>query len=75
MFYGDMKAANLLIYRDMRVKLGDFGISVKLSPSDIGADLEKYLIKGMTPGYVTEKIRDSFKSSSKVSKNDMFLCD
>ncbi len=29
-YFGDMKPDNLLIFRDMSVKLGDFGIYVKL---------------------------------------------
>lgn len=33
-YYGDMKAPNLLIFRDQRVKLGDLGISIKLDHDD-----------------------------------------
>lgn len=29
-YYGDMKPENLLIFRDYKVKLGDFGISIKI---------------------------------------------
>jgi len=32
-YYGDMKEANLLVFRDYKVKLGDFGISIKLDPT------------------------------------------
>ena len=31
-YYGDMKEANILVFRDYSVKLGDFGISIKLDP-------------------------------------------
>mmetsp|Transcript_22073 Transcript_22073/g.21259 ORF Transcript_22073/g.21259 Transcript_22073/m.21259 type:complete len:230 (+) Transcript_22073:379-1068(+) len=49
-YYGDMKEANLLVFRDYSVKLGDFGISLKLDENeDPGEDL--YDLKGVTPGY------------------------
>lgn len=28
-YYGDMKPQNVLVFMDMSVKLGDFGISIK----------------------------------------------
>jgi hypothetical protein len=70
-----MKAANLLIYRDLRVKLGDLGISVKISPKDIGGNLDKYKVKGMTKGYVTEKVEESFNDGNLCSKNELYMCD
>ena len=36
-YYGDMKPKNLLVFRDLTVKLGDFGISIKL-PYEAGDD-------------------------------------
>jgi hypothetical protein len=48
-----MKAANLLVFRDWKVKLGDFGISVKMNFSDKEGDTIQYEGKGMTSGYVT----------------------
>ena len=48
-----MKEANLLIFRDMKVKLGDFGISLKLSTKELEEENNtKYGIKGLTLGYV-----------------------
>ena len=29
-YYGDMKPQNILIFKDYSVKLGDFGVSIKL---------------------------------------------
>lgn len=56
LYYGDMKAANLLIFRDQRVKLGDLGISVRLDDKDVIGTDRKYYPKGMSEGYVTEAI-------------------
>jgi serine/threonine protein kinase len=47
-YYGDMKEANLLIFRDYSVKLGDFGISIKLKPEGDDDNKEKYQLKGLT---------------------------
>ena len=34
-YYGDMKPANLLIFRNQEVKIGDLGISIKMQPNDM----------------------------------------
>jgi hypothetical protein len=47
-----MKEANLLIFRDYSIKIGDFGISIKLKENWIDGD-DVYPLKGITPGYVT----------------------
>lgn len=52
-YFGDMKAANLLIFRTQKVKLGDLGISVKLDPTDTTGEVNQYYVKGKTAGYVT----------------------
>jgi len=49
-YYGDMKEANLLLFRDYSQKLGDFGISMKLN-EDADPDDELYELKGATLGY------------------------
>lgn len=54
-YYGDMKESNLLIFRNQKVKLGDFGISVKLDPDDEDDSERKYYAKGHTRGYITNK--------------------
>lgn len=57
-FYGDMKPENLLIFRDLKVKIGDFGISVKVNEKN--KDKKLFKIKGFTPGYVTAEIENAF---------------
>ena len=34
-YYADLKAANLLIFKSQEVKLGDLGISIKLDNDDL----------------------------------------
>ncbi len=62
-----MKPANLLIFRDQRVKVGDLGISIKLDDDD-DWDTPKYQLKGITKGYVTDEILSAFKKGNKLSK-------
>ena len=74
-FYGDMKAPNLLVFRDQRVKLGDLGISVKLNEDDIEGNEPMYYGKGMTEGYVTQHYEQAYKDEDAISKNDLYDCD
>jgi serine/threonine protein kinase len=53
-YYGDMKEANLLIFRDYSVKIGDFGISIKMKDNVKPGEADEYPIKGLTPGYITD---------------------
>lgn len=48
-YYGDMKPENVLIFRNYKVKVGDFGISFKME------ERSNYL-KGITPDYALDKI-------------------
>ncbi len=54
-YYGDMKEANLLIFRDYSVKIGDFGVSIKMKEPERlkEGEADEYEIKGLTPGYIT----------------------
>ena len=49
-----MKEANLLIFRDYSVKIGDFGISIKMKDNVKEGESDEYSIKGLTPGYINE---------------------
>lgn len=53
-YYGDMKPHNLLIFKDYRVKIGDFGVSIKI-PSDQNEQNSLY-IRGLTPKYCSQDI-------------------
>ena len=52
LYYGDMKGANLLVFRDGKVKLGDLGICIKTSNNKA----KTYPIKGGTEGYLNETV-------------------
>ena len=63
-YYGDLKPHNLLVFRDMSVKFGDFGISVKI-PDNADNSYKDY-IKGITANYAS---KTAFK---KYSNDDQF---
>ena len=69
-YYGDMKEANLLVFRDYQVKLGDFGVSLKLDP-ETDADEKAYMLKGATPGYTTLEL-DTLYSKNELYRNDYY---
>lgn len=54
----DLKPSNILVTRDGRVKLLDFGISKQLEALDTPADLTKTMFRLMTPAYAApEQLR------------------
>ncbi len=64
-----MKEANLLIFRDYSVKIGDFGVSIKMKeaiPDEEDASDDEYEIKGLTPGYITPMIESYFRDDCKM---------
>jgi len=50
--YCDMKPQNLLVFRNERVKLGDFGICIKLDPAT-----EDYQLNGISVEYCSPLIQ------------------
>ena len=65
-----MKPENLLIFKNFNVKLGDFGISIKL-PDNSYPDLEIPMIKGYTNDYISEKIKDNIKRGESFKVMDL----
>jgi hypothetical protein len=62
-----MKEANLLIFRNYQVKIGDFGVSIKMKDLPLKEDEpDEYEIKGLTPGYVTDMIQSYFKEECPI---------
>jgi len=68
-----MKEQNLLIFRDYSVKLGDFGISIKLKHND-DPDEEHYELRGLTKGYTIQSIAEN-GTEKNYSKNDLLMND
>jgi hypothetical protein len=71
-----MKEANLLIFRDFSVKIGDFGVSIKMKDLPLKeGESDEYEIKGLTPGYITDLIQTYFKDESKMERKDLIMND
>jgi hypothetical protein len=69
-----MKEANLLIFRDYSIKIGDFGISIKLRESWVDGE-DEYDLKGITPGYVTDIVKTQQANEDKVERKDLLRND
>ena len=54
-----MKEDNLLIFRDYQIKIGDFGISIKMNE---GNTENEYYLKGYTAGYINQKTKYNFSN-------------
>jgi hypothetical protein len=71
-----MKEANLLIFRDFSVKIGDSGVSIKMKDLPLKeGESDEYEIKGLTPGYITDLIESYFKEESKMERKDLIKND
>ncbi len=73
-----MKEANLLVFRDYSVKIGDFGISIKLD-EEASIEDEIYELKGVTMGYCKQNFADALSngtgecfSKAQLFENDYF---
>lgn len=72
-YFGDMKPENLLVFRNYKVKLGDFGVSIKL-PDNVKEDTEIYM-KGLTKEYSIPELYDKMADEEPVTKRDLWLND
>ncbi len=69
-----MKPANVLVFRDQRVKVGDLGTSIILDDDD-DLDTPKYILKGISKEYATSFMFKACEISIKVSKRQLFEAD
>lgn len=71
-YFGDMKPENLLVFRNMAIKLGDFGISMKLPD---GFKLEDTIsnLKGFTNGYSNETFTHACDNGGEITIRDLIL--
>jgi serine/threonine protein kinase len=61
-----MKPENLLIFKDYKVKIGDFGVSIKM-PAD-STDESTFNISGLTPFYSAKDINKLYQESVPLTK-------
>jgi serine/threonine protein kinase len=73
-YYGDMKPQNLLVFRDMSIKLGDFGVSVKV-PDNQNFDEEDLYIKGLTYDFSNKNITQKFHDDQRFSFKELIQND
>lgn len=59
LYFGDIKPYTLLIFKDLSVKLADFGVSVKI-PANASMD-DKLSLVGLTNSYSLEEVIYSYK--------------
>lgn len=69
-YYGDMKAANLLIYRNQEVKIGDMGICTKMN-KNASYDDEIYEVKGLTEGFANEETVNACQNNIDMCRNSL----
>jgi serine/threonine protein kinase len=67
-----MKPENLLIFKDYKVKLGDFGCSLKLNDDDSS---NEYCISGLTKFYSSDKALKAFNNSETLTKQELLTND
>ena len=58
LYYGDMKPANLLVYRNQFIKIGDFGTSIEMSMDEA----REYKLKGLTFSMSNERLLTAVNS-------------
>jgi serine/threonine protein kinase len=59
-----MKPENLLIFKDFKVKLGDFGCSLKLNNDDSST----YFISGLTKFYSSKETLKAYNENEPLTK-------
>lgn len=73
MYFGDMKPENLLVFRDYKVKLGDFGVSLKLP--DTCTDKTELYMRGGTKEYCIPKLYKIMENADPMTKKDLWMND
>jgi serine/threonine protein kinase len=69
-YFGGMKPQNLLVFRDYSVKIGDFGVSMKI-PNSSPMDEPLYDVKGLTLDFSKRSIIQKYMDSEKVSFREL----
>jgi hypothetical protein len=65
-----MKESNLLIFRDYSVKIGDFGVSIKMKGNPILSQEKDdlYTLKGITLNYVTDYVKSYYDNNENIER-------
>ena len=68
-----MKPENILIFKDYKVKLGDFGCAIKFSSDSTDSTMSG--IRGLTKTYSQSEIYEAFLENEEVCKKALFTND
>ena len=66
-YFGDMKSENLLVFRDLKVKLGDLGVSIKIKDGQ-----EEIYLRGLTQEYSLKEINTIFNNNDPLTKKQLY---
>lgn len=72
-YFGDMKPENLLLFKDYRVKLGDFGVSMKIA-DNATPDTEVFM-KGLTHKYTMPELEIKYMKDQAITVKELFTND
>ena len=61
-----MKPENLLVFKDLKVKIGDFRTAMKMHSDNE----HTYFVSGLTQKYAMANILNAFKQQTEVTKKD-----
>ena len=70
-YYGDMKPTSIQVFRDYKVKLGDFGLSIKTQLDD----QLSYDLVGFTPRYLPSETKKRVDEKNRLSREELWRND
>lgn len=70
-YYGDMKPENILVFRNYKVKLGDFGVSIKIPDDKIKKD-SLIRLKGLTTEFCMPSLIEKYYNHEDATVEELY---